>query len=144
MSPIRLSSAEREKLLKLMREDGNAKVARRARALLSLDRGEHPREVAESLGVSRSTVYEWAQRYREGKSTSLRVRLEDQPRPGRPPVVRRQVKAVLPDVLEDDPTDHGYGAQEWTIILLQSHLQEEHGLTASRETIRRAMKDLDA
>ena len=44
----------------------NARLAPRGREILisRLERGEHPRDVATSMGVSASTVYKWRRRYR--------------------------------------------------------------------------------
>ncbi len=44
----------------------NARLAPKGREILisRLERGEHPMDVATSMGVSASTVYKWRRRYR--------------------------------------------------------------------------------
>ena len=143
MPTIKLTSAEREELKKLVRYGEDRKVSLRARALLALDEGGKPTRVAESFGVSRSTVYEWLQRYRQANGEALRLRLRDQPRPGRPQIKITKVKTLLPSLLKSDPRTLGYLSSEWTNSLLQEHFEKRHQLEVSRETIRRALIQLN-
>jgi transposase len=142
MPSIHLSASEQNELDALSRQNGDAKVLRRARAILALNNGERPGEVATKIGVSRSTIYEWVHRYTKQNNQSLRLRLQDRPRPGRPQVKRQEVIAVLPRVLASSPRQHGYGIKGWTIRLLKLHLADKHRLVVSRETVRRAVIDL--
>jgi transposase len=142
MPTIHLSASEQNELVTISRQNGDVKVLRRARALLALNSGERPGEVAARIGVSRSTIYEWLQRYTQQTNQSLRLRLQDRPRPGRPQVKRQEVIAILPRVLDSSPLQHGYGRKGWTIRLLKLHLADKHRLVVSRETVRRAVIDL--
>ena len=80
--PLRLREGERECLEKLVQNAKDARILKRARALLDLDAGDRPETVARRYGVTRSTIYNWIKRYRtRGLSDAA---LRDLPRPGRP------------------------------------------------------------
>jgi transposase len=53
----------------------------RIRAVEQIQGGVHPEDVAESLGMDRSTVFAWMAKFREGGIEALRAK----PVPGRPP-----------------------------------------------------------
>ena len=79
---------ERECLKKLARRAKDARVLRRAQALLDLDAGESPRLVSRRYQVARSTIYNWVKRYRMlGLSNET---LRDLPRPGRPRIAQKR------------------------------------------------------
>ena len=142
MAPINLTEAEQQQLEKLTHNSHNKKIKKRASALLALNRGEKAHLIANRIGVSRSTVYEWINRYRQDNGATIEARLQDQPRPGRPRVKRKKVIQLLPAVLDTKPQTHGYSSRNWTSSLLQRHLETQHGVEVSRETIRRALEQL--
>jgi transposase len=88
MVDMRLAMPEqdRERLQRLARGAKNARLLRRAQALLDLDAGDSPGVVARRYLVTRSTIYNWINRYlTRGLSDDA---LNDLPRPGRPPTRR--------------------------------------------------------
>ncbi|HEX8933767.1 MAG TPA: helix-turn-helix domain-containing protein [Pseudonocardiaceae bacterium] len=70
-----------------MRENDGRKLdhqtleAIRIRAVKQIQAGAHPEDVAQSLGMDRSTVFAWMAKFREGGLEALRAK----PVPGRPP-----------------------------------------------------------
>ena len=80
MALIDLRPGERGRLENFARHTEQAKAFRRAQALLWLDAGEAIPEIAERLGVSRQTVYNWATRYQQRRTLDLTERLADGPR----------------------------------------------------------------
>ena len=140
MSLLVLSSGDREQLRHLVHATHSARVLRRAQALLALADGEPAEIVAERVQVGLSTVYEWAQRYREGSfSTDM---LEDARRSGRPPKQRRRVAEILSTLMEQSPGAFGYRHTVWTVPLLLYHLAAAHHLEVSERTVRRALHAL--
>jgi len=83
MPLLRLTPQERRALQRIARKTLDARVLRRAQVLLDLDRGARPSDLAERFLVSRSTIYNWVQRYRRCGPEPEAV--EDRRRPGRPP-----------------------------------------------------------
>lgn len=57
----------------------------RARIILLSAEGRSNTEIATKLGISRSTVITWRDRFANGDQSSRRNRLADLPRPGQPP-----------------------------------------------------------
>ena len=82
MVALHLTARGRDALAEYARHATDARVNRRALALLVLAAGDSPTRVAERYRVSRSTVYEWAARW---GSTDA---------PGRPPAGRRPLRAA--------------------------------------------------
>lgn len=79
---------DRQKLLKLARSRNTAqKVVLRAWIILKAMEGKAKHRIANELGTSRSTVYLWMRRYREGGVPTL---LKDAPRSGRIPSITEE------------------------------------------------------
>jgi transposase len=140
MVALRLTVRDRETVGHAARHTPDAREARRALALLDLDAGESPTRVAERYRVSRSTVYEWAARWRDADRPRA-DRLRDADRSGRPPATRAAVESALAALMPTAPTDHGYRHPAWTAPLLLAHLGRQ-GVAASDTTVRRALHRL--
>src|SRR5258706_14952774 len=84
MAPLILSPRQRSELEYLASHNPVAKERCRAQALLWLDEGETVEQVADSLRVSRRTVYYWRGRVPDPGEPDLRQRMAGAPRPGRP------------------------------------------------------------
>jgi transposase len=140
MVALHLTARDRDGLAESARHSADARVTRRALALLDLDAGESPTRVAERYRVSRSTVYEWAARW--GDTDRPRSdRLRDADRSGRPPDSRDAVGAAVADLMPTAPTVHGDRHPAWTTPLLLAHLKRQ-GVETSDTTVRRALHTL--
>ncbi len=137
-----LSNREKRKLQVVVKHPQDAWQLKRAQGLLALAKGEPWREVAKRLQVGRSTLYDWIERYRSRAKEPIGRRLQDRPRPGRPPSRREALESKLPELLTKKPTEYGYRYAEWTTDLLQAHLQRTAGLEAGGTTVRRALHGL--
>jgi len=89
-----LSESDRIELQNWTRRSSEeARRVERARIVLSLDAGKSAHETAECLGVHRTVVYRWRDRYLEGGLKALSC---DKPRSGRPKTIpSERVKAVV-------------------------------------------------
>jgi transposase len=143
MSLLTLSLSERRALEKEIQHTKDVKVLKRAQALLWLADGISAQELPKRLGVSQRTVYGWVSLYQNRRSNCFISRLQDQPKPGRPPQKSVFILRELPRLLQESPRQHGYHNANWTSSLLQQALQCENGLTVSTRTIRYCLKDLD-
>ncbi|WZO97514.1 helix-turn-helix domain-containing protein [Isosphaeraceae bacterium EP7] len=102
--------------------------------------GPRFRPAAARLGVSRSTVYNWAGRFAKERDPS--PSLGDRPRAGRPPAARRAAEELAEAALGTDPRAAGYRHTNWTVPLLLAHLNRASGQQASGTTMRRALHGL--
>ena len=85
MAPMILSDDLYGELEDLVLHTPLAKEGCRAQAVLWLAEGLPAEQIADTFQVSRQTVYNWAERFRQREGLDLRARLLDTPRSGRPP-----------------------------------------------------------
>jgi transposase len=142
MTPFDLTPLEHSLLEHLATSTEVARVLRRAQALLWLNEGDSPADVAERLGVSRQTLYNWADRFHARSDLDIAGRLDDGPRSGRPCTAHGIIDPLLDEVFEDDPRHWGYRATAWTAPLLQQYLQDEHDIDVSADSVRDALARL--
>jgi transposase len=119
-----------------------AKERCRAQAVLWLAEGLPAEQIAETFQVSRQTVYNWAERFRQREGLDLRARLFDAPRPGRPASIAEMIDPVIEALFAQDPRDLGYQSTVWTGSLLMEHLKQAHGIEVSRKSVSLAIARL--
>jgi transposase len=139
---FRLHWRERASLERVVNTSGDARLLRRAQALLWRQEGVSVTEIAQRQRVSRQTVHNWAARFRARAGQSLEERLSDGEREGRPPTARGVIDPLLEAVLEQDPRQWGYAATTWTAPLLQCHWQRAYRARVSQRSVRRAIHRL--
>jgi transposase len=139
MNPFELAAREYSLLQAFLRSADQARLFRRAQALLWLAEGDGPAEVAERLGVRRQTLYNWAGRFHDRAGLGLAERLADGPRSGRPRTAHGLIDRLLDEVIDDDPRDWGYHATVWTAPLLRQYLEEVHDIEVSRQSVSAAL-----
>jgi transposase len=143
MRTIILNGPDRVLLEKLATSSSSAKECCRAQALLWLSEGMSFAEVVDLLGIHRSTVYRWADRFAQRADLPLAERFMDEPRSGRPPIALGVIDPLIDEVIDDDPHDFGYSSTGWTAELLRQYLQDCHGIMVSRKSVSRAIDRLD-
>lgn len=82
MTSIELNSKQRITLEEIISASRDTRQIMRAYALLWLDEGDSVEEVAQRLGVSRQSVYNWAWRFFQRDDDNLSLRLANAPRSG--------------------------------------------------------------
>jgi transposase len=142
MVPFRLTPGQRLELEYLASHNPVATERCRAQALLWLDEGDTPEQVAGALRVSRRTVYYWVSRLDGRPGADLRERLSDATRPGRPRSAGGDVDRWIAQVIDSDPRKLGYHATVWTAPLLARYLWDHHEVEVSRKTVARAIDRL--
>jgi transposase len=135
----RLTYREHHRLEELAAQTTDARLLRRAQALLWADKGESPEAVGERLGVSQRTIYYWHERFQTRRGLDLRTRLADGTRSGRPRTALEIIEPLLEVVLDQEPRTLGYRAAVWTAPLLQHYLQEVHDIRVSRPSVSLAL-----
>jgi len=133
MEWLHLTPRQRRLLMAERDRSAGAATYRRLVGILALDDGEPTATVAEWLGVTRQSLYNWAGRFlREGRSSALQTHLH----PGRPPLWNEDCQIVLRASLHQSPTEFGYPAVNWTVRLLQHQLGRCLGQALSMDTVR--------
>ena len=139
---FRLYWRDRSALERVVKTGGDARLLRRAQALLWRHEGVSMVEIASRQRVSRQTVHNWVARFQARAGQSLAERLSDGERTGRPATALGVIDPLLEAVLEQDPREYGYAATTWTAPLLQRHLWKAHQAQVSERSVRRAIHRL--
>lgn len=139
MDTLRLTSQRRRQLRRLVRMTKEARVVRRALALLELDEGRPVTQVAAVLGVTRQTLYNWVERFTAEGSP---IDLHDRDGRGRPAALSEAQRKFLAWSLTQPPAMLGYTSVEWTVPLLREHLAIHMAGHVSERTLRRELHRL--
>ena len=139
MSILRLTATQRRRFRDELSATSDASYYRRLLALLQLDQGQSIAQVAHALGVTRQSVYNWAWAFQRSPRLAT---LEDHYGVGRPTVWTDDLRALLQSCFCQRPDELGYAAVNWTVPVLQEHLQHCTGRLLSDDTIRRQLQRL--
>lgn len=139
MIKAELTASERRQIRTALRQTRDTRVYRRLLAVLESYRGATISEIAELLGVSCQSVYNWIARFQERGDVAD---LSDAPRSGRPTHAGEVVDIVLLMLLKLPPDWSGYHATHWTVPLLQDQLRQYTGEEYSSDTVRRSLHRL--
>ena len=140
MRDFRLTARQRQRLRAALKSGRDGAVVKRIVALLELDRGVPIGDIAERLGVTRQTVYNWARRFDAGGGVRA---LCDRARRGRTPKLSAPMRRLLVWLLKQPPDAFGYAATGWTASLLRHVVATRLGVHVSARTIRRAVHGMD-
>ncbi len=143
MTLITLTRKERQALEALAVQTAQARDLRRAQALLWLDQGEAVQAIADRLGVSRQTLYNWITRFESRHTLDLAARLADAPRSGRPRTADGVIDPLIDGVIERDPREFGYRSTAWTAPLLVEYLWNTHEIDVSCDSVHLAIRRLN-
>lgn len=112
----------------------NARVARRASALLALHQGQDLNKIADSLGIVYQTVAGWRDKYFENGLAFL----TDQKRTGRPPVFDGDLRAKVTALACSETPD---GRATWSLRLLADKLVElDYCESISHQQVKKILK----
>jgi transposase len=138
MHLVELTNENRVALDAALRSTRGVREWRRLQAVRLLADGREAPEVAQVLGCSASSVYYWANDWRESGLAGL---AEGAHGGGRPRRLDAAAEALLERLLVDDPQAQGYAATDWTVPLLRTALARQ-GLGLSERTLRRVLHRL--
>lgn len=115
---ITLSECDKNELTALLSKgESKAKTYLRALALLELNKGKSQVEVAETTGVSTTSINKWSQKYKKEKLAFL----HDKPRSGRPVEISGEECAKITALACSAPPE---GYAKWTLRLLADKIVE--------------------
>lgn len=111
----------------------------RIRAVKQIEDGAHPEDVAEALGLDRSTVFKWLARYREGGIAALKAK----PVPGRPSKLGgRQVAQLYALIVGNDPRQLQFDFALWTREMVRQVIRAEFRVALSVVSVGRLLKKM--
>lgn len=111
----------------------------RIRAVQLMEEGKSPELVAEFLGVSRSSVFEWQKKYREGGLASLSTRFAS----GRPTFLSdEQMLTLRSFIVGRDPRQFSFGVALWTRTIVRDLVRRQFDVQVSLSTVGRVLKKL--
>lgn len=139
MKDFKLTAQQRGQLERKRRLAHDGRVVCRAQALLWLDEGHSITEVAKLCGVSCQRIYNWINHFNSRERSP--EALADAPRSGRPPLLKGESRALLEEVMAQDPQALGYRQTVWTVPLLPYHLRDQE-IEVSDSTLRRTLHKL--
>jgi transposase len=134
---LNLSPEREARLRQELKKNESVCVYRRAAALLAIHRGNTVNEVAQLLGVTRQTIYNWVSTYGTG---NRQCGLDDAERPGRPSVWTPELQASLGRALDQFYRPPGCGSTEWTVSSLRKHLESDTGRQISETVLRKKLE----
>jgi len=139
MSQLKLTTWQRRRLQRQLREAEGVGIFRRTLAVLEFDKGRSAAAIAGMLGMSRQSVYNWVEAYCQAADPTA---LWDQPGRGRLPLLDEEGRQLLNSLLLRSPHELGYPHNNWTVPLLQEALGWATGRRLSDDTIRKGLHQL--
>jgi transposase len=137
MNRLTLTTWQRRRLERQLHATPDARLYRRTLAVLEVSRGKPVTQVARDLGVTPRSIHYWVDAYAENHDPGA---LRDDYRSGRPRLWTEEHQDRLRELLGQSPQDLGYTAVDWTVPLLQEHLEQCTGQWFSDDTIRRELQ----
>jgi transposase len=139
MIPLKLTRWQRLRLQRQLQDTSDARVYRRTLAVLEASRGQSVVQIAQSLNVTRQSVYNWIASYAEACDPEVLI---DADRSGRPSFWTEELRGLLRWLFAQSPDQLGYFAVNWTVPLLQEQLEHQTGYWLAEDTIRRELDRL--
>jgi len=137
MIKIRLSSENRAEI-ESFRRQASSRNSEKALMILTSAEGQSVPQIAKILKRNPHTVRDWLKRYRDHGIKGLKRRFS----PGRPDRKRRELIRHIESIISDSPTSHGYQDNAWTVPLIAYDATKKLGITISKDTVIRALKDM--
>lgn len=134
-----LKRSDRHQLAKALKQATEVRIYKRLRAVWLVATGRAVKEVAQSIGVSFQSIYNWVNWYLQNHSAAI---LSDAPRAGRPLVAQGITTARIKREFGRDPLRLGYKTTIWTVPLLAAHLSRRYNCQLGPDTLRRRLRQM--
>ena len=105
-----------------------------------IEDGERPREVIDSLGLCRTSIYPWLRRYRDQGLEALAEKISQGPEPKLSEKQRQQVRRWI---LGKDPRQHGFDFGLWTRRIVQTLILEKMGVELGLTSVGKLLASLE-
>lgn len=121
--------------LEMARTGLSEATKKRVKAGRMLLAGKGYAEVAPAVGVARQTVYTWKKLLNEGGIDALRGVTER----GRPAQLDAQQLEALRAAILQNPKEHGFGTELWTLKRVVAVIERMHGVRFSQTQVWRIL-----
>lgn len=119
--------------------DRKALEAIRIRAVKRVEAGESPEVVIKALGFTRTVIYQWLAKYREGGIDALRSRKA----PGKQPRLNgNQLRILCKTIVGVDPRQLKFEFALWTRGMVQELIKRRFNVAISEVSVGRLLKKL--
>jgi transposase len=119
--------------------DRKTQEALRIRAVQRVRSGESPEVVGKTLGINRTTIYDWLSKHREGGLSALKERKA----PGRVPKLSGQkIKWIYDIITSKNPQQLKFEFALWTREMIQKLIKDKYGIRLSLPSIGRLLAQL--
>jgi len=132
MFRILLNAAEYAAVEQQYKTTTDRRVRHRCQAVLMAHRGRKRQAIAEDLGVHRTTVKKWLDRYRARGLEGLQV----QRAPGKPPRIPEALAPTIVEWVKSGPQGCGLNRANWTYDELAVQVYRTTGLEIKRTAMR--------
>jgi transposase len=132
MQRIRLTAAEQAHLEHLFKTTADRRLRDRCQAVLMASRGRKRKSIAQDLGVHRTTVRLWLQRYQERSVAGLQIHWA----PGRAGRIPATLAPTIQAWVQDGPQSCGLDRANWTYEELATYLYQTTGVEVKRTAMR--------
>ena len=111
----------------------------RIQAVQRVEAGESPEDVVRILGFSRTVIYDWLAKYREGGLDALRAK----PIAGRPPRLDgKQLRWLYKAITTKSPLQYRFEFALWTRGMVRDLIRDQFGVRLSDVSVGRLLKKL--
>jgi transposase len=143
--PVEVTPKQRRRLEALLRQHrAPQSVVMRARIILLADEGAGVHETVRELGIGRTTVQRWRQRWRDSAGQPFAERLCDAPRPGTPATFTPEQICELIALACEAPSDSGQPLTHWTYPALAAEAVERRIVESiSAHSVGRFLREVD-
>ena len=132
MYRIVLSSIQEQELEQVFKRTSDRRLRARCQAVLMAARGRARHDIAQDLGVHRTTLRLWLQSYREQGLVGLSIHWAPGPQARIPEEVAPRIVAWV----KEGPASCGLQRANWTYTELATYLYQQLGITVSETTMR--------
>jgi transposase len=132
MYRIELTAAQEQELEQVFKRTEDRRLRTRCQAVLMAARGRARHEIAQDLGVHRTTMRLWLRSYREHGLAGLPIKWAPGPQARIPEELAPRIVAWV----KGGPASCGLQRANWTYAELATYLFQQTGITVSETTMR--------
>ena len=132
MYRIVLTSSQEQELEQLFKNTPDRRLRARCQAVLMAARGRARREIAQDVGVHRTTLRLWLQSYREQGLVGLSIHWA----PGPQSRISQELAPRIVAWVKGGPASCGLQRANWTYAELAAYLYQQTGIAVSETTMR--------